>query len=90
MVAVNGEEGGPGGRPPSDGVSNESSFFEEKDDELEADLDKPWERPSVEHAKAAGEVSRGISSLGRYTAVLPLLQDFRIPVTIRLSHSFQR
>eukprot|EP00903_Cladosiphon_okamuranus_P011141 g10515.t1 len=52
--AANGKKGGvggDGGKAPSDAGSNESSFFEEEPDELEVDLDKPWEKPSIEHAK---------------------------------------
>lgn len=57
---MNGPNGGVGasGRPPSDADSNESSFFEEENDELEADLDKPWEKPSIARAKKAGKVGR--------------------------------
>lgn len=58
IATVNGVNGSDndGGRPPSDAASNESSFFEEEPDELEVDLDKPWEKPSVEHAKKSGKV----------------------------------
>eukprot|EP00752_Nemacystus_decipiens_P003601 g3320.t1 len=58
IVAANGDKGvvgGDGGRPPSDAGSRESTFFEEEPDELEVDLDKPWEKPSKEHAKKMGK-----------------------------------
>lgn len=48
---------GADGRVPSDAVSGQTSSFEEEPDELEVDLDKPWEKPSKEKAKIAGKVS---------------------------------
>ncbi|CBJ32340.1 conserved unknown protein [Ectocarpus siliculosus] len=54
VATANGEKNVDGG-PASDIASKESSCVEEDIDEMEVDLDKPWEKPSTERAKRAGK-----------------------------------
>lgn len=56
VATANGEKNADGG-PASDIASKESSCAEEDIDEMEVDLDKPWEKPSIDRAKRAGKVS---------------------------------
>ncbi|CAM9493415.1 unnamed protein product, partial [Ectocarpus sp. 4 AP-2014] len=54
VATANGEKNVDGG-PAFDIASKESSCVEEDIDEMEVDLDKPWEKPSTERAKRAGK-----------------------------------
>ncbi|CAM9234479.1 unnamed protein product, partial [Ectocarpus fasciculatus] len=54
IATANGEKNADGG-PASDIASKESSCVDEDIDEMEVDLDKPWEKPSMDRAKRAGK-----------------------------------
>lgn len=65
ITAANGGKDGAvaaDGNPPLDHSFQESDVLDEEPDELEVDLDTPWVKPSVEHARNAGKVRSELSA----------------------------